>query len=520
MSNSEVKLKDIFIGCSDGESESKKSIFVDLFYKNNKYDETINNPMRFIISGQKGTGKTILAKYIEKTCTSSKSSAKIVNMSDINLQKLIELGYKEFDEFELTHFFRWFILTEFSKILVNNKLSHLNNTNKNIFEKVFFIFKYKIKIGKLNKFFKIRYPKGNYLYNTYTKGEYSKNSIDSTQKISDFFLFKNSIEHSTNNNKNYTKKPYYQVLDEVEGLILECLKFNKIMLMFDNLDDIGVNFYENDKHIKMLIKLLEELKTFNNKLYDKNLHGNRCIILIRSDILSVLNMHSSNLNKLITDSEVNLYWIDKNYSRPENHILMDMLLTKIKNSTPKLETLDKKAIYDKFFHENIGGKNVINYLLDYSFGKPRDVIRYLNIIIENNPNGTCFSPEMFRNCRTAYSKWFLEELKNELSIHKNSEYVKDMFKLLTDFSCRTFVFNDIQKFFNLNKSHYPNITDIKDCIDILYTFGVLGNSWKIPGTQSNRPLKYSWGYRNDGNSSPDFQKRFTLHYGLRKAFSL
>jgi len=520
MSNSEIKLKDIFIGCSDGESEAKKSIFIDLFYKNNKYDEIINNPMKFIISGQKGTGKTILAKYIEKTCTSNNSTAKIVNLGEINLQKLIELGYKDYEEYELTCFFRWFILTEFSKILINNKCSNLNNLHKNIIKKALFQTKYKKTINKLHNFFEIRYPKGNYSYNNYTMGESTKNCVDLTEKFNDFFSFKNSAEYSTNINRSYTKKPYYQVLDEVETLILDCLKYNKIMLMFDNLDDLGVNFYENNTHVKMLIKLLEELKNFNNKLYEKNLYGNRCIILIRSDILSVLNMHSSNLNKLITDSEVNLYWIDKDYSTPENHILMDMLLTKIKNSTPKLEGLDKKDIFHKFFPDDIDGKSAISYLLDYSFGKPRDVIRYLNIIIENNPDSTCFSREMFRNFRTAYSKWFLEELKNELSIHKNPDYVRDMLKLLNDFSYRTFEFKDINEYFNSNRSHYPNISDLKDCIETLYKFGVIGNSWKPPGTKSSRRLKFSWAYQTDGNPSPDFQKKFTLHFGLRKAFSL
>ena len=127
---------------------------------------------------------------------------------------------------------------------------------------------------------------------------------------------------------------------------------------------------------------------------------------------------------------------------------------------------------------------------------------------------------MFRNYRTTYSKWFLEELKNELSIHKNPEYVRDMLKLLNDFSYRTFEFKDINDYFNLNRSHYSNISDLKDCIETLYKFGVIGNSWKPPGTKSPKRLKFSWGYQTDGNPSPDFQKKFTLHFGLRKAFSL
>lgn len=56
-----VKLKDLFIGCADGETESQESLFKDMFYKDNqKYDEITNNWAKFIISGPKGSGKTIL----------------------------------------------------------------------------------------------------------------------------------------------------------------------------------------------------------------------------------------------------------------------------------------------------------------------------------------------------------------------------------------------------------------------------------------------------------------------------
>jgi polynucleotide 5'-kinase involved in rRNA processing len=63
-----VYLKDLYFGCADGDTESYKKDFLDLFYTgNNKYNEIANDPMKFIVYGQKGTGKTIMGRYIEKT---------------------------------------------------------------------------------------------------------------------------------------------------------------------------------------------------------------------------------------------------------------------------------------------------------------------------------------------------------------------------------------------------------------------------------------------------------------------
>ena len=59
-------LDDIYIGKADDESESTNSKFMDMFYTgNNKVKELIDKS-KFIISGRKGTGKTVLARYFLK----------------------------------------------------------------------------------------------------------------------------------------------------------------------------------------------------------------------------------------------------------------------------------------------------------------------------------------------------------------------------------------------------------------------------------------------------------------------
>ena len=58
-----IRLKDISVGYADGLKEANDEKFETIFYtENNKYHQLATNQSIFIISGKKGTGKTILAK--------------------------------------------------------------------------------------------------------------------------------------------------------------------------------------------------------------------------------------------------------------------------------------------------------------------------------------------------------------------------------------------------------------------------------------------------------------------------
>ena len=60
-----VKLKDIYLGVPDGATEAESKNFEELFYDpNNKYDELMDNEEKFLVIGNKGAGKTYLAKYV------------------------------------------------------------------------------------------------------------------------------------------------------------------------------------------------------------------------------------------------------------------------------------------------------------------------------------------------------------------------------------------------------------------------------------------------------------------------
>lgn len=76
----EIQLKNIFVGDPDGLAEAQKAQFNDLFYKKNKkYEELEKNPNKFIVTGRKGTGKTLLAKYYELQMKAEHGVAKYID---------------------------------------------------------------------------------------------------------------------------------------------------------------------------------------------------------------------------------------------------------------------------------------------------------------------------------------------------------------------------------------------------------------------------------------------------------
>ncbi|EMI11405.1 hypothetical protein SAMN05216169_102242 [Anoxybacillus pushchinoensis] len=507
---SKVPLKKLFIGNIDGETESQREDFEQLFYtKNSKFDN-IMQPEKFIISGRKGTGKTILAKYIYKKITEKKNHyCKIFTKNDFKLQKLIDMQFRELQEEELSIFWKWTFLLQISNVLLDEDT-----------------WKKKIPFTperKLMKFIKNRYPEDIFKIKDFNKSISSKSSanagVKSKSKLSpNFSVMK---EDNTQTNTNYIHKEYFELLPRLERLVLSCLKSKKeVILIYDDLDELEERINEHRFYYRVLISMLETIKQLNLLFKDIQKSSTKIIVLLRSDIIDQIHQYSSNSNKLITESRVNLYWIVKNYKSPSDHPLMEMILNKIQKSVENYSSMDKDTLYKLLFPKKINNKEVIDYLLDYSFGRPRDIIRYLNLIIDNYPEATSFKPKYFKECAQEYSNWFYNELENEISISENKEMILDGLRLINDIKKLNFTLQQIEEYFKQNGEHYPKINNLNETLRHLYKLGVIGNSWVYKRNGEKTTYRYSWGYREDASNDPNFSQWFSVHYGLKKRFSL
>lgn len=517
-------LSQISLGCADGENEAKEERFLDMFYtKNNKYSKIMERG-KYIISGRKGTGKTILAKYIEKT-NNSLDNAMLVRYSklaNISLHKYIEMNEKEIDTDAYKIFQTFYIYKEIADIILKNKLSIFNFFRKNKKDKInplrtmIRYIKYLGCYKKLKKFVKDRYPDGNYNVPEINDAQIATISSDMgvELRVQNVTLGKinsnGSLSEQHSESKKY--KQYYHVYQEYQDKVLKCMKYVGVIFIIDDMDDISRYIPANFKIF--LINLLKSVQDINTQIASVN-DNSKCIVLIRDDILNSLNLHDGNISKKIVDANVNLNWMDSSGGK----LLMDMLINKIKNSNPIFEDMHPDAIHKIFFPKQSrkqSRKQFIDELLKYSFGRPRDIVTYLNIMISDNPDESNFSFQMLKDSNCKYSRIFLNELENELSTQYESGYIHDIENLLKDYGRTTFNFEQLKSYFDQRKNKYPHIDSLENTVSMLYKVGALGNRKQV---DVGKHFDF-WGYRPDGHEVDDKESLYVVHSGLVKALNL
>lgn len=498
-----VKLKDIYLGVPDGATEAQNEKFQELFYDpNNKYDELMKSNEKFLVVGSKGTGKTYLANYIIAKSPKNRMS-EIVDANNFSLYKLSNLYDMELSNDLIRALCKWFLLDNISQLLLK----------RHILKSRFPFFK----LGKLRKF-----------VDQYDNISFFKDikKIDTDSKESGFVKEKRAVTDIKSNssalNFGFAKgmsieaerKQFYELINSYEKLVLQSFsKSDDVLLIIDDLDEVEK---DREKAGDIIITLINVVKEYNLK--NKKIKGTlKIILLLRSDILSELQAKNANLSKIKTSCSVELYWLFDSMSEQYNHPLISMVLHKVKASCPEYRDMDNKKLFNELFPENIDNKRPLDYLLDYGFGRPRDIILYLNHTKREFPEDTCFSAVALKEARKLYSSDFYDEMLNQAAFHQSPKYVKQCLGLLASVKKSSFYYAKIQDIYTKNKDKYPEILNLDDALTFLYKIGAIGNVWRIDkGSKAHT----CWSYKKDAMDEVDLSKKFTIHYGLRKKFSL
>lgn len=499
-----IKLKDIFIGKADGLAEAKRSDFMTLFYNGNKnYNLLKDDKSKFIISGRKGTGKTILAKYYEKEMIKNGGFVRFVNGNDILFRHVKELGPDDINDKYVASFIKYIILFEISALIIDKKKEIISRSS--ILKRIGM----RKKIKKLSEIILNRRYEGNFSLESFTKEikEKSNASIKDGKNISSV-----SAERENSKKENYSKNSYFAIIDNLECRVIDIMKDISVSIIFDDVDEYTEKITDDKNFQLFLIKIIEIINEVNEDFSNQTFGNSKIILLLRSDIIDSLQTKSSNINKIIVDSQILLNWIGKiDSNKPENNPLFDLILTKIKNSNKKLSDKTTGEIYNIFFPKKIDGTNTVQYVFRRSHGRPRDVVNLLNIIKRENGNATSFEGQFFKSAEKEYSKCFKDDLKNEVSLYYDSNIINSCFKLITLIGKTIFSLEDAQKVIEECNDEIMPITDAKEFINIMYEVGAIGNYRKIGGKSM-----YAFKYREDGAESPDYRHLFTVHQGLRK----
>ena len=504
-----ITLKDIYFGRADGSQEAEEKNFENLFYKGNKKYDLLNEDIdKFIISGRKGTGKTILAKYFEKEKNKENIPTKILNKRELILKIYLEKGKYELDRQESELFIEYTLLCEIAKIVLENKEKFIKI--KNIF-KAWGIYQ---NVKKLENLVNDRFPDENFVLESFSTGADAETATNG-EVNSEVVATSVGVKTNTSRDEKYKKSSYFQIIDGIKKALFYLMKIMPVNIIFDDLDEMEEKLDENDRLIKFLIDFIEVANSLNTQFRKQNIANSRVIILIRSDIIKILNENSSNLNKIIADSEIRLNWM-KRTAETTMHPLMELIVTKIKKSNKNLNRLSNSEIMKKFFPVTVNGIPIMNYMLNGSFGRPRDIINMLNIIRNEYPEKEYFSADLFKTTQQEYSIKFTDELRNELSTHYDKTIIEECFYIIHAINKRTFWITDIEKTMNECQDKIKYFKSKEDFADFIYEYGIVANIWKSGKNNNKRKYNFSWKYREDGFDTPDYNKKFYLHNALRK----
>lgn len=504
MNNQRINIGEIFLGEVDGESEAKRDDFNELFYGDKEIYKQLTDEDKFLVIGRKGTGKSFLGNYLNKRIQNKgeKYKSRIYTGKDLNLHRMIGLGQFEIDAKQGENIWEYVLLNIFAEMIIEEKslTKYIPFTGKN----------------KLRRF--LNDPEKNFKATKFTQSTTSKFTASIKNKATEV-----GADAQDGVNINFELKKYYENLPKLKQLTISALSKSNITLIIDDLDELRICSKMDEYYSQCIANLINVSKHMNIELSCKTRGKNKIIILLRDDIVEYLNENDSNINKAISNKFIKLDWWEKDKDKkPYEYRLMQMILLKVRKSTPEYKDMADGELYKLLFPKKVEGKEVINYLLDYSFGRPRDIIQYLNIVRDKERIKKTFDAASFKKYKKEYSEAFYRELKNEISIHERSELLKETIKLIQDFKHITFAYEDIEKYYTDRKENYTEIKDLKEALKEMYKLGVIGNTWNIPSkTQGAKPQhRVAWAYRDDNGSDLNLSKRMKVHNGLSKAFKL
>lgn len=519
----ELTVQDIYIGKPDAKDEiiSQKS---DEFLKsfvippNFNFHSLISGDKIFI-NGYKGTGKTALLLYLNAKCKEidegTCSSFILFKTQYGNIQKMglenisknivrtvtIDKDILE-QESDFEYIWRWII---FKQIIADNIEYNYGIFNKDKnwdrFEDV------------VNSILSDKSTKR--IFNMPTRvalgvGCTSNPNATTTVKPEVILDFE----------KNNNLKQYTQFIELIDKATESFTMLNRSDLPYYIFVDELEAFFAEQNILKRDLRLIRDLtitvKFFDNLFLQCNFEKTKIICSIRTEIINSISrfIPGKEINKIISGYECPLVW---NYSNTNSymHPIFEIWLKRIELSENNVGNTFKnsKKIYEKWFCPDVDGIPTVTYILNNTWNKPRDIVRFLNSTKNTlHSQRTMYTPGIFNECVQQYSQESLKEMKEELNALYSPEELEIIFMCLTGYK-PIFSYEELVERVNKYFCNTFLPSKLGSVLNDLYRIGIIGNHSK----SSNL---FRWEYKGNEGIIFDDEWDITVHKALWKSLSL
>lgn len=490
------KLEKINFGNADGKKEARRSNFEALFYDNDGYFEKLSDPDRFLIIGRKGTGKTLLLEFFKKTMRKKEHTfVGSADVSDFLSVKLHNFDEKEINLEEMTIFWQYFLLKEFTHLILNNEKAIQRMMSKSFKD-----------LKKLDR-------KLQTTLQTITASESDEFSLGADLEKGGIG---GNVQAKGNETRVMVPEKYYeeftQLMDKVNSFI-NSTNYSYYLTM-DDIDELNSKVKDKETFYYLTIAFINALNKINDGLWTEKQNG-KVIATLRTDLLDELNIRSDNLSKIIFDCQISINWFSS-LDREDNP-LMKMVLHKVRASIKEYQEVSDKKLFDKLFPSSPRGVNgFVDYLLKKSFGRPRDIVYFLRMYVQIFHEDRYFDYKNLNKCVPQYASFFYQDLENEINVLSNRSEVLSLLDLIQRQKVKNFNFEMVHKYYEENKDEFPEIKSLKNGLNSLFTLGAIGMVFY----QKGKLNIYEFSYREGTASKLDFNTDFVVHDAIKEHLSL
>lgn len=522
MSYRVLQIKDIFIGSIDAKDDFTNRINNEEFIENfiippNLDIKDFLSGRKCFIEGYKGTGKTALLHYMSNYVLEADSKGLFIlfksdyksydrdKLEDlaINILNVDKNSLREESDFE--YIWRWILLDNVVRLNIKNNYEIFEKNHT--WEKLEKIIKSLSKSNKSNSLFdRLPLKIGKVGY----KIELPNNDLAQTLEINDIELI--------DNNKKCIE--FKTILDKAIDIFTQLSPREISSYIF--IDELEA-FYEEDcifkRDLRMIRDLVITVRYFNDLFNKCKFNNIKIICAVRTEVLQSIqdNISSKEINKSIYSFRQELKW---NYANTNayQHPIIQIWINRIKYAEKKYNDVDLNdvEVINKWFAKKINSDEIVPYILDNSWNKPRDIVRFLQSASNVSPNSIKYDQNVFNNLRKEYSKESWREIYEELNIIYKPNEINLIKELLMCFK-RYFTFEEIKirakKLSEQNNNDFL-IKNISEILKNLYNVGCIGNM-----SLDNRYFR--WKHKDDESLIIDDSKLYILvHKGLWSELSL
>ena len=495
-----VAIADIKFGNIDARHEilsrdpANRRLFLDAFFVPDNFElDSLLKGDKFVIVGQKGSGKTAYLRFIQHKLNEKEHSDsrfiifrdeitqqdrdKISTLASFRFYEEASLGTKDEYISDCTSAWQLFIHREIATLLARNHGVCAMTPDVTNYVALLDRFFSSFKTSKFKQFLQ-RIAKGRVkLAGLGNSLEVEADFTDSHGNIdvSEFVRFCNGV---------------------VAGLDFDAEREGARLNIF--FDELNISFVSGQDFKKnaVLIRDLVAACGISNSLFAENQLPIYVYTAIRSEVVDSIESSVRELRKWIDDKAVVLSWMLPSVDYKDQPIIKLLERRILANELSIEPNRHKEISLSTYFSDPIFGRPFSDYIIFESWARPRDLVRLLGSAAKYVPKGEKFNSDAFHKARSEYSKGSWEEKRDELNSKYAQAEIDSIKRTLTGFQT-TFTLLQLETRIAHLSGRDPRIKQffsgriLEVVLEDLFKVGVLGNLLKSKKGSSFPSFQYS-----------------------------